>query len=396
MFIGLSDFKAVNETLGHQMGDVILREIADRLIRLIPGYGMLSRHGGDIFVAGLPNFSGEDTERLLSEISVTLNRPFNLGGFSIDVSAIVGAAAADSSEESAESLMSRAETALYYAKRQQIPTTFFSAEMQRYTVSRLGIGAELRDAIEQNQLILYYQPKIRLKDMRSTGAEALIRWNHPTRGFVAPGLFIPTAERTVLIHPLTEWVLNEALSRAADWRERGLPISVAVNLAAANLQDKDIAKKIEGMLHDYKVSPAAVTLEITESGLMSNPARARKTAFELHELGVMLSIDDFGTGYSSLAYLKDLPVDEVKIDQIFIFGMGRNKRDAGIVHAAINLAHDLNLKVTAEGVEDEEALQKLIDFGCDAVQGYYFSKPLPAEDLETWIAARHAAPESKL
>jgi EAL domain-containing protein (putative c-di-GMP-specific phosphodiesterase class I) len=248
--------------------------------------------------------------------------------------------------------------------------------------------ADLRRAIEDGQLLLYYQPKIDLKTGRVLGAEALVRWPHPRDGLISPDLFIPLAEQTGLIRPLGLWVLESALARCADWTREGLDLSVAVNLATDSLQDPRLDATIGEMLRRTGVPPGRLAIEVTESAMMSDPGRAREVLGRIHESGVHVSIDDFGTGYSSLAYLKDLPVDEVKIDQKFVREMRKNAKDACIVRAVVDLGHNFGLRVVAEGAEDKESADLLAAWGCDVAQGYYFSKPLAPRDFRDWVTER--------
>jgi EAL domain-containing protein (putative c-di-GMP-specific phosphodiesterase class I) len=244
---------------------------------------------------------------------------------------------------------------------------------------------ELRHAIDRDQLLLLYQPKIDLKTTRVVGVEALVRWRHPERGMVPPDQFIPVAERSGLIRPLTLWVLDAALAQARAWRDAGLELSVAVNLSVRSLHDRDLPHEIARRLSAYQIAPGLLELEITESIIMVDPARAMDVLTQLSQLGVQLSIDDFGTGYSSLGYLKKLPVHQVKIDKSFVLEMERNKDDAVIVRSTIDLAHNLSLKVVAEGVENREIFNRLATQGCDAAQGYYISRPICADEIGRWL-----------
>lgn len=385
-FIGLNRFKAVNETLGHGVGDKILKKVADRLKGMIPEGAFLSRLGGDIFVLGAGgNACCESSDALSREIVAALHEPVALDDFSVDVSATVGLAAAEDPNLDVQSLMVRAETAMYHAKSRQLTCTVFEIDMRRYSVTQLGIGGEIRNAMDRDELVLFYQPKIDVQTEQIVGVEALIRWMHPTKGFMSPGLFIPVIEETVLIHPVTEWVLKHAIKKAAEWQKNGRDLIVSANLSAANLQNLQLPGQVQSLLSENDLAPSRLMLEITESGLMADPQRARVTVTELKDLGVKLSIDDFGTGYSSLSYLKTLPVDEVKVDRIFVSSMCKDQKDARIVKATIGLGHSLGLEVSAEGAEDKETLDKLKFYDCDTVQGFFISKPLPADELDEWL-----------
>ena len=387
-FIGLSRFKAINETLGHQVGDAVLREIAERLKSIAVRIERVARLGGDFFVCVVPDVAESETREMGEKILSALNHPFRMDDFSVDVAATVGAVTAVSEKDTFSEMLSRAEMALYHAKVRHRSFELYADKMKRYSVTHLNIGAEIHRAIRDGELVLYFQPKVSLRDTRVMGMEALIRWRHPVRGLVPPGHFIPMAEDSVIIHSLTEWVLNAAFSKAAEWAALGHDWTMSANLSAANLQNKDLPKKVAALLQRHEVEPSRIVLEITESALMADPPRAMNTVRELKELGVRLAIDDFGTGYSSLAYLKDLPVDEVKVDRSFVMGMSADGKDERIVLATVFLGHSLGLSVTAEGVEDEAVFLKLLEMGCDQAQGYYIARPMPEEDFLKW--AEHA------
>ncbi len=389
LFIGIDRFKAVNETLGHSTGDEILREVARRLMKAIEPEDFISRLGGDIFViVASRSQESSQTSELVDKVGRTLERRFDMDGFAVDVTATIGVAFAREKTVDAATLMRQAEMALYHAKSRQIPATVFDADMKRYSVTQLSIGSDLKRAMAGDELVLFYQPKVDVKDGKAIGAEALIRWIHPIRGFMPPGMFMPLAEQTVLIHKVTDWVLTSAIDQAARWQEAGQELTVSVNLAAANLHNLRLPDRVDELLRRYGLEPGKLMLEITESGLMADPPRALETVRRFRELGVKTSIDDFGTGYSSLEYLKSLPVDEIKVDRVFIFGMSSDERDERIVKATIGLGHSLGLFVVAEGVEDQESWDKLKTLGCDTAQGYFFARPMPAQDLESWLKQR--------
>jgi EAL domain-containing protein (putative c-di-GMP-specific phosphodiesterase class I) len=245
--------------------------------------------------------------------------------------------------------------------------------------------SELRNAIDRDQLELYYQPKIDIKNDTLFGAEALIRWNHPTHGFISPEEFIPMAERTRTIKTLTLWVLKRAFLQCAEWHKQGLEIKVSINLSAKDLLDPNLPDIIAGVTASTKIKPEWIILEITESSIMTDPERALGVIERINKMGFELAVDDFGTGYSSLAYLKKMPLSELKIDKSFVLDINKNENDAIIVKATINLAHNLGLLVTAEGVENEHILNKIKEYGCDIVQGYYFAKPLSVADFNDWM-----------
>ncbi len=277
---------------------------------------------------------------------------------------------------------------MYAAKRSRSGFAVYDAAQSLYSPRRLALTADLRQGIDQGHLFLHYQPKIDLATMRPAGAEALVRWRHRQEGIIPPGEFIPLAEHTGLIRPLALWTLNAALLQERAWRRAGLDVGIAVNLGTESLQDQDLAATVARLLGATETPPGRLTLEITESAMMADPARALRVLGQIHDLGVRISIDDFGTGYSSLAYLKGLPVDEVKVDQSFVKELSVDYQDACIVRAVIDLGHNLGLRVVAEGVEDRETLELLRDLGCDHAQGFLFGRPMGPEDFAAWIAER--------
>jgi EAL domain-containing protein (putative c-di-GMP-specific phosphodiesterase class I) len=280
---------------------------------------------------------------------------------------------------------------MYAAKRSLAERAVYSAEPVRLSPQRLSLVGELRQGILDNQLRLYYQPKVDLRTMQLNGAEALVRWQHPSKGLIPPAEFIPLAERTGLIRPLGLWVLEAALQQCHAWHRREQPLHVAVNLAAGNL-DEDLVGAMARLLKQVTAPPGWLTVEVTERAMMLDPARARDVLDGVHELGVMIAIDNFGTGYSSLTHMTELPVDEVKVDQRFVNNMAVSKKDGCIVRSLIDLGHSLGLRVVAEGVENQASLDLLASWGCDGAQGYYFSRPLRAPDFLTW---RPTSPESR-
>jgi EAL domain-containing protein (putative c-di-GMP-specific phosphodiesterase class I) len=274
---------------------------------------------------------------------------------------------------------------MYTAKRSHSVHAVYSADQDQYSPDRLALMGELRQAIEQGQLVLHYQPKVNLRSNLTEGVEALVRWIHPTRGFIRPDQFIALAEHTGLIGPLSVWILNEALRQCRSWLDDEIPLTVAVNLSTRNLQDEALVDIVSTALRDNEVEPSSLDLEITESAIMQDPIRALENLTLLHDMGVRISIDDFGTGYSSLGYLKRLPVDQIKIDRSFVIDMVSNPEDAYIVRTIADLGHNLDLKVVAEGIENQLTWGLLAAMGCDFAQGYHISKPLPAEELTGWL-----------
>ena len=275
---------------------------------------------------------------------------------------------------------------MYNAKRHALGSAVYSSELDPYSVRRLTLLGELRSAIDNQQLLLYYQPKVDLTTNRAVGVEALLRWKHPQHGLIPPGEFIPVAEQSDLIHNLTYWVMDEALLQCHVWRQMGYTLNVAINLSPRNLHNPGFPIKVGGLLAKWAVPASGITLEITENAIMIDPERALKTLLRLNHMGVNLSIDDFGTGYSSLLYLKRLPVSQIKVDRSFVMDMTHDKDDAIIVQSTIDLGHNMNCQVVAEGVENKETLERLRRMGCDQIQGYYLSRPLPADEITAWFA----------
>ncbi len=393
--VGLMDldgFKDVNDTLGHQHGDELLKEVAARLLSSVNGDGaVVARLGGDEFAFLLPDTaSAGEAERVAQRMLHSLKQPIDLDGVDVEVGASVGLALAPSHARDASGLLKRADLAMYAAKSTSAGVRLYDPAMDTTSPQRLALVAELRQAIELEQLAVYVQPKARLDTGQVSGVEALVRWQHPTLGFVSPEQFVPIAERSGLIRPLTVLVLDRALRACAQWRDNGQELSVAVNLSARSLIDLDLVADVTRLLQRHQLPARLLTLEITEGSVMTDPARAMGLLTALKNMGVRLSIDDFGTGYSSLSYLKRLPVHEVKIDRSFITNMTTDSDDATITRSIIDLAGNLSLDVVAEGVEELASWQRLADLGCTYVQGYYLSRPLPIDQFPTWLAARTA------
>ncbi|WP_082191376.1 EAL domain-containing protein [Cellvibrio sp. pealriver] len=387
LLIDLDRFKEINDTLGHNVGDQLLRLIGPRLAHEMAEVpGTVARLGGDEFAVFLPRIRSTHQavvfgHRLLDALA----QEFDLDGFTTQISASIGIAISPQQAQDHHGLMRYADIAMYYAKSQMLGLSIYSPEYDPHSAKRLAIVSELGRAIRENQLCLYYQPKVCLDEKRCYGFEALIRWIHPELGFVPPGDFIPIAELTSLIHQLTAWVLEKAIEQCRRWQDQGMTLSVAVNLSARNLMDDNIPKLVERLLIKYQLPAARLELEITESSIMTDPTRALRNLDALHELGVHLSIDDFGTGYSSLAYLKRLPVQTLKIDNSFVRNMLEDLQDEVIVNSTINLAHNLGLTVVAEGVENEALLTRLSEMGCDEAQGYFIGRPMAALNADEWI-----------
>ncbi len=383
-FIDLDNFRIVNDSLGHQVGDNMLRLVAERLRSSLREVDTVARFSGDEFVLVLGE---QENERLISSqmqrIVEVFSRPFSLGERDLFVTASIGVAFYPQDGTGVETLLVNAETAMYRAKDMGRNTfQFYAAEMNALVNERLTMESWLRRALERGELLLHYQPKVDLRSNRITGAEALIRWQHPKLGMVSPAKFIPLAEQTGLIVPIGEWVLRTACMQNRAWQEAGLPpITVAVNISARQFREKGLVNSVADILRETGLAPQFLELEVTEGVIMHDVQEVVVVLQKLKSMGVMLSIDDFGTGYSSLSYLKRFPVDRLKIDQSFIKDVTSDPENAAIAQAVITLGHSLNLKVTAEGVETREQLQFLRDHQCDEKQGYLFSKPLPVEEF---------------
>ena len=386
ILMDLDRFKEVNDTLGHNVGDLLLQEVGRRLKETIRDSDTVARLGGDEYVIILESLSELYIQQVAEKILKALDRPFLLNGEAVDISASLGIARFPDHGNDAVTITQRADVAMYAAKHDLSGFAVYAEAQERSSRADLTLKSELRQAIEKDELVLYYQPKIDHGTSRVMGVEALVRWQHPKRGLLPPDLFIPAAEQTGLIGPLTRWVLAKALIQCADLHQAGVFISVAVNLSARNLHDKQLPAEIANLLASANIEPSYLVLEITESAVMADPAFALEILNQLDKMGVTLAIDDFGTGYSSLAYLSKLPVDEIKIDKSFVLDMMNDKQDSVIVKSTIELGHNLGLKVVAEGVETQEVWNTLTNWGCDAAQGYYMSKPLPADELMQWLA----------
>ncbi len=385
LLLDLDRFKDINDTLGHENGNRLLQQVAQRLQEALPQADTLARLGGDEFATIL---RGTDAGRALTAahaILRALEQPFTLEGLSLDVRASIGIALYPGHGEDATTLLQRADVAMYLAKGGHDGYAIYSAERDQYSPSRLGLIGDLRQALTRDEFILHYQPEIALSSGRVCGVEALVRWQHPQQGMIPPDQFIPLAEHAGLIKPLTLWVLQEALREFHGRYREGLRLRVSVNLSARNLADPQLPGQVAGLMGTWGIPPDSLVLEITESTLMADPKVARELLLRLRNMGLQLSIDDFGTGYSSLSYLKTMPVNEIKIDKSFVMGGMRDQKDVALVRSTIELGHSLGFKVVAEGVEDQETLDRLIEFGCDLAQGYHISRPLPAADLTRWL-----------
>ncbi len=390
LVMDLDHFKYVNDTLGHPIGDLLLREVARRMQDVLQRESdTLARLGGDEFAVLLPTDDIEGARKVAVRMLDALEAPMTLDGHIVDTRASIGVASCPEHGDDLDGLMRRADVAMYLAKRNNSGYAIYDARDDRHTADRLSLMGELRRAVEEDQLVLYYQPKVSLTDRSIHCVEALVRWQHPKRGFIPPIEFIPFAEQTGYIRAITFWVLERAAAQCARWRREGLNITVSINISARDLMNPELPMRFTRTLEEEDCSPESIWLEITESAILEDTRHVLENLDRLSALGCKLSIDDYGTGYSSLSYLKKLPVHELKIDRSFVMGMATDRDDDVIVRSTIDLAHNMGLKVTAEGVENRQVLDRLAAMGCDMAQGYLMSKPIPADEVARWM---HVSP----
>ncbi|HJX07084.1 MAG TPA: EAL domain-containing protein [Actinomycetota bacterium] len=395
MLMDLDHFKEVNDTLGHHFGDLLLQQIGPRLSGVLRDNDLMARLGGDEFGIVLPDLPSEEIAlRIADRVLEELEQPVAVEGLALDVSGSIGIAMFPMHAEDAETLLRRADVAMYVAKENGGGYEVYQDTFDRHNPQRLTLIGQVRPALESGEFVMYYQPKVRLMDGRVAGAEALIRWEHPTLGLVPPDEFIPLVEKTVLLRPLTHYVAESVLKQWREWASMGIRIPIAINVSPRSLLDADFPESIEQLLHEFDVPPAFLRIELTEGFLMGDSGRSIAVLDGLSNVGVGLSIDDFGTGYSSLSYLKRLPIEEIKIDRSFVMQMHVDANDFMIVRATVDLGRNLGLRVVAEGVEDLATFDRLADFGCDEAQGYYISKPISAVEFTRWLSVRNLDRES--
>ncbi len=396
LYLNLDRFQVINDTLGHAAGDAVLREVAMRLENVIGGLlgglvgatgtdGFMARLGGDEFAVVLPGADDDAAGEAVRAIATALRPAIEVNSQPVDAGASIGVATYPADATDPGVLLQRASIAMVQAKRSNQAYARYEASTDVVQREQLSLLGELRHAVQHSELRACYQPKIDLATGRVSGVEALVRWRHPKRGLTLPGVFMPYAEKTGFVRVITRWMLAVTLRQCGRWADRGSPLEVAVNLSARDLMSTELPHLVGELLHRHKVPHHLVCMEITESSVMEDPERALSVLLDLHRLGVRLAIDDFGTGFSSLAYLKKLPVDELKIDRTFVHRMIDDPDDRMIVRSTVELAHSLGLKVVAEGVEGEACLDALRGMGCDLAQGYYFSPALRRTELETWL-----------
>jgi len=381
----LDRFKEINDTLGHRVGDLLLQQVAIRLRSKLRESDFIARMGGDEFAVLMPNVTPKQADMAARMLLQSLRAPFVIESQQLDIHTGIGIVLYPDHGVDAQTLIQRADVAMYAAKQGGTGYMFYDPQMDRHHPALLTLLGELRQAVEQEQFVLYYQPKIGLKSNRVIGVEALVRWRHPSGKLIMPDTFISILEQTGMIRSLTGWVTNEALRMARELRHRGIDLPIAVNISTRDLLNSGLSEDLIEQLAAHQASAQSLELEITESAVMSDVNGAMQLLTQLAGMGLRLVIDDFGTGYSSLAYLKRLPVHAVKIDKSFVIGMAKDENDAAIVYTSIDLAHNLGLQVIAEGVDQESTLARLRSHGCDAAQGIFLSRPLPAEDLIEWL-----------
>ncbi|HEY7061869.1 MAG TPA: EAL domain-containing protein [Chloroflexota bacterium] len=395
LVMNLDRFRDVNDAFGRRGGDALLQAVGERVQTVLRASDTVARLDADEFAVLVPNVDMQGSAVVAGKMLQALEAPFALADQPVEATASIGIVLCPEHGDDVETLLRRADVAMATAKRNQSGYATYSFEQDQHTPGRLALMSELRRAIEHDQLVLYYQPKVAHKTSRATSVEALVRWQHPEQGVIPPDQFIALAEQTGLIQALSQWVLNAALRQCQAWRAAGLHLPVAVNLSMRNLHDSQLPTTIADLLATWGVTPSWLTVELTESAVMADPGRAMEILSKLRHMGVRIAIDDFGTGYSSLGYLKRLPVQQIKIDKSFVMDMAADDNDLAIVRSTIDLGHNLGLTVVAEGVENETTWELLTRLGCDGAQGYYFSRPLPESDLRRRLDETPWRPESR-
>jgi diguanylate cyclase (GGDEF)-like protein len=390
MLIDLDDFKRVNDTLGHQVGDDLLSNFADRLRRSVRPGDHVSRLGGDEFAVVVVDADEAEVCQVAERLRASMIDPFEVGGLLLEVELSVGIAVCPQHGTDGDTLLRRADVAMYMAKESRAGIETYSSDRDHNSADRLSLLGELRQALDDDAFELHFQPKLSTRDASTLGVEALLRWRHPERGYVAPDSFIPLAERSGLMHLLTERVITLALNQMATWRDLGMYLPVAVNISPTDLVGGRLVPVVTAGLRRHNLPAGMLQLEITERMVAQHIEEAAQVLSQLREVGVRISLDDFGTGYSSLVRLHSLPVDEIKIDRVFVSTMASGPAAIGIIQAVIDLAHALGLPAVAEGVETQEEWRLLDSLGCDGVQGWYVAMPMPAEQATQWIRGRQS------
>jgi diguanylate cyclase len=394
LLLDLDRFKEINDTLGHQSGDDLLKDLAIRLRAATGDDVMLARLGGDEFGIVAPGCDSDDAMRVAERIRTSLEAPFVVRAVPLVIEASVGISLYPEHGADVDTLIQRADVAMYEAKDKRLGVALYDDTLDTGTAEELALVSELRKALERQEILIHYQPQIDVRSGAVAGMEALVRWQHPGRGLLQPGAFVPLVERTGLSTALSEYVLANVIEQLRDWRDAAteLDFTVAVNLTMFDLLDTSLPEKVAQLLDEAGIEPQQLELEITERVIMADPVRVRDVVERLKAIGVRLAIDDFGTGYSSLSYLKSLPIDAIKIDRSFVMGMAEEESDRAIVRSTIDLGHNLGLTVVAEGVETEEMLEELARYGCDMAQGFYIARPRAADEL--WLTGATTEPRA--
>jgi diguanylate cyclase (GGDEF)-like protein len=390
LLLDVDDFKAINDTLGHEFGDLVLKQIGQRLADVVGEHDMLARLGGDEFAVALED-TPEAAELMAQRLLAALDEPMEVESLSLRLAASIGIACFPQHGRTVRELLRHADVAMYCAKASDVSFQTYAEEYDEYSIDRLALAAQLRRGIERGELTIDYQPKAALDGGMAPAVEALVRWNHPQLGRIGPDGFIPIAEQTGVIKPLTDRVLESALGQCRQWRLAGLEVAMSVNISARTLLDHELPSMIGGLLERFQLPASSLQLEITESRIVSDLRRAREMLDQLRAMGLKIAIDDFGTGFSSLSQLQQLPIDEIKIDRSFVTRMESNRSDEVLVRSIIELGRNLGIRVTAEGVESESVLCRLRELGCDFAQGFHVGRPAEAEECQRYLAGPGAA-----
>lgn len=400
ILMDIARLKTVNETLGFGTGDTVIlessRRIQQALVNVDTGTIWLAKFAGGMFAVLYPSDNPKVINDLITEIDLNLNEPIRCGQYTVDVNFIYGIATSASNIITLNTLVRNAEVALYAAKASTQVVVWYSDAQEASRLSHLSLLSDLRLAVLNSELQMWLQPKVHLATMKTFGFEALVRWQHPLRGFISPVDFVPFAERTGYISTVTKWMLEKALQTLQQWKQHHPLLSIAVNVSTNDLRDQLFPDRVRDLLEKYAIDPQRIKLELTESGIMEDPASSIPLLQKLRDTGIGLSIDDFGTGHSSLAYLQKLPVTELKIDRSFVINIDQLPSTQRLVKTIIEMGHGLNLTVIAEGIETQAERDTLLSLGCDSMQGYFASKPLHGEALATWLSRLHAPENAKI
>jgi diguanylate cyclase (GGDEF)-like protein len=388
LLLDLDGFKGTNDAFGHHIGDQVLCAVAERLRAAASDRDLVGRLGGDEFAIVLSEEGSGAAHALAQRVLDAVRQPIVVAGVQLRVAGSIGLAHSPKAGGSVSELMRSADLAMFHAKAGSLGVAEFDKTIDAGRSDRLELLAALQRALEGNELELHYQPRIALGDGRVVGWEALLRWRHPGLGLIQPGRFLPTVEASDLIHPLSRWVADTAIAQAQQWRRQGVPGCIAINLSARNLLDARWPSLLRQLLQQHGLPPGLLEIEITETAFVQDTALVEELLRGIEAIGIRLAVDDYGVGFSSLSYLKRFPIHALKIDRIFIADLVRDRQDAAIVHSTIELAHELGLEVTAEGVEDEATHEFLAQLGCDSAQGYHFAHPMPESDVANWLRTR--------